>query len=234
MLDKVKDSGNTDYLPRKVITTFDGSSSLYIPEMDEAYHSHKGAVTESQFIYIKHGFDFFQSIVHPIKILEVGMGTGLNIILTLQRAQESNQTVDFHTLEPYPLIKEEYDLLNFDEVLKVRNPINNLIHSSEFEKIIELSSTFKLTKYLMKLEDFETDSRFDLIYFDAFAPGKQPSPWVLPNIEKVFNLLESNGLLVTYCAQGQFKRNLKQVGFEVENPFGPMGKREITVARKNG
>jgi tRNA U34 5-methylaminomethyl-2-thiouridine-forming methyltransferase MnmC len=53
----------------------------------------------------------------------------------------------------------------------------------------------------------------------------------MPEIfSKIYEALNVGGLLVTYCANGQFKRDLATVGFEVRSIPGPPGKREITQA----
>ena len=72
----------------------------------------------------------------------------------------------------------------------------------------------------------------DLIYFDAFGPRVQPNLWDEKMMRKMFAILRPTGVLVTYCAQGQFKRNLKSAGFEIESLEGPPGKREMTRAIK--
>jgi tRNA U34 5-methylaminomethyl-2-thiouridine-forming methyltransferase MnmC len=56
--------------------------------------------------------------------------------------------------------------------------------------------------------------------------------WQRPIFEPLYDALNTNGMLVTYCAQGQFKRNLKEIGFIVEARPGPPGKREMTTAKK--
>ncbi len=222
-----KDSRRLD---RQVVFTDDGSASISIPGMNEMYHSRKGAIKESVHVYIEHGLKM--SNKNPIQILEIGMGTGLNVFLTYLEGIKNNRVVEFHSLEPYPLIKEEWSKLNYAELLDEKPEIMMGIHTSIWETPIELTETFSLTKFQIKLEDFSPKEQYDVIYFDAFAPNKQQDPWQIGNIQKCYDLLSKDGVLTTYCSQGQFKRNLVSVGFEVTNPVGPMGKREITVAYK--
>ncbi|HDR52007.1 MAG TPA: SAM-dependent methyltransferase, partial [Mariniphaga anaerophila] len=66
--------------------TNDGSSTLYIPEMDEQYHSLNGAITESKHVFIESGF-YFHPSPKPA-IFEVGFGTGLNCLLTAYLAEK--------------------------------------------------------------------------------------------------------------------------------------------------
>lgn len=219
-------------LKRHIVTTEDGSSSFEIPEMNEMYHSRKGAIKESQHVYIDHGF--CQSNANPINVLEIGMGTGLNVLLTLIAAKDDQRKTTYHTLEPYPLQSNEWQQLNFDQYLPLQREAIATLHSAVHGQSVWLNDVFECVVYHQKLEEVMLEGSYDVVYFDAFAPNKQANPWSLPNLEKVYNYLKPDGLLTTYCSQGQFKRNLASVGFQVTNPEGPMGKREITVAYKKG
>ncbi len=215
-------------LKREIVVTADGSTSLKIPELDEMYHSKKGAVQESQFVYIDNGMSLIKK--PKIDILEIGMGTGLNVALTIKQGSANNVSIHYDTLEPYPLTKAEQLSLNYEEILGFPVGMMSQIHNSNTDN--QINADFNLSVYAQKLEDWEANQLYDVIYFDAFAPNKQKGPWVLSNLKKLYACLKAGGVLTTYCAQGQFKRDLKSIGFEVTNPPGPMGKREITVAYK--
>jgi tRNA U34 5-methylaminomethyl-2-thiouridine-forming methyltransferase MnmC len=81
--------------------------------------------------------------------------------------------------------------------------------------------------------NFETADTFKLIYFDAFAPNAQPELWTKEIFEKMFAMLEPEGVLVTYCSKGDVRRAMQAAGFNVEKLPGPKGKREMIRARKN-
>lgn len=72
----------------------------------------------------------------------------------------------------------------------------------------------------------------NLVYFDAFAPDKQPELWTLPVFEMLFNAMQTNGVLVTYSSKGEVKRNLRAAGFKVERLPGPPYKRHMLRAVK--
>ena len=74
--------------------------------------------------------------------------------------------------------------------------------------------------------------KYDIIYFDAFSPEKQPELWNKEIFSKMFNCLKNDGFLVTYCAKGIVQRTMKEVGFHVEVLDGPPGKRQMTKANK--
>ena len=83
-----------------------------------------------------------------------------------------------------------------------------------------------------EIEDFSTKEKYDIIFFDAFSPSKQPEIWKIENLKKLYKLMKSKSILLTYCASGQFKRTLKEIGFDVEVLEGPPGKKEIVRASK--
>lgn len=212
----------------KVIQTEDGSSTLYLEDIDETYHSTNGAHQESLHIFINHGLKAVDK--KEVRILEIGFGTGLNAIMTL--IHKDDLKVDYHTLEPLPLSLELINSMSFDSVLNNENQSHFLkLHEFSWNKSHEIQN-MTFCKYDTTLEDFLSNLLFDVIYFDAFAPSKQPEVWEIENLSKCYDQLKVGGVLVTYCASGKFKRNLKSIGFELEHPPGPKGKREITKAIK--
>lgn len=215
-------------MPIKIITTEDGSHSLYDEELNETYHSTRGAWGESMHVFIKEGLEhwLFRNGSKEVSILEVGLGTGLNAFLTALHAEKWQQNIHFTSLEPFPLQKEIYENLNYHKSEGERTLFMK-IHEAEWEKEVRITDSFALHKTIQNLEDFNAVKRLDLIFFDAFAPSKQPDVWSFDHLKKCFDLLEKGGVLTTYCAQGQFKRNLADVGFEVETLQGAMGKKEM-------
>lgn len=217
----------------KIIESGDGSHTLFLPHLNETYHSHHGALRESQYVFIEKGLDEFIGKKKEIAILEVGFGTGLNALLTMMWAVEKKIKVNYHTLEPFPLPKEIYQKLNYLTLLQKEEMNDSFFKMHELnEKVTyEFNEWFSFTKYYQKLEDFNEPLNVDLIYYDAFAPNKQPEVWDLMNIKKTYSLLSPQGMLVSYCASGQFKRNLKEAGYIVETLSGPPGKKEMTRGR---
>lgn len=215
----------------KIITTEDGSHSLHNVELNESYHSLRGAMGESLHVFIEAGLKFIhqEKKIKNISVFEVGFGTGLNAWLTWQYAIENNLPVEYKSIETSPLSKDIYSGLNYGEPDKFFQ-----LHECPWEKYVAFEN-FSLEKSNQSLEEIELhEVHFDLIYFDAFAPSKQPEIWSIENLEKCFRSLKPGGILVTYCAQGQFKRNLAALGFEVQTLPGALGKKEMVRGVKLG
>ncbi len=217
-----------------LITTSDGSHTLLNTSLNETYHSMHGAVRESEHVFIKHGLDFVSKNLEKstIRILEVGFGTGLNALLTLQRTNTENLTIQYTTLEAFPVEENIWSKLNYAESAEAKEQFEK-IHRAKWNEAESVSSNFLLRKLHTTLQQAELElNHYDLIYFDAFAPKKQPEMWELPMLQKIVNSMKSGGLFVTYCAKGQLKRDLKNLGLTVETMAGSPGKREMVRAIK--
>jgi tRNA U34 5-methylaminomethyl-2-thiouridine-forming methyltransferase MnmC len=216
--------------------TGDGSPTIYLPELDEHYHSVHGAVQEAKHVFIKNGLSEFKH-KQSIQILEIGFGTGLNALLTcLESINNPNLQINYKGIESDPLSLNELNSIDYSHQIdnELTAEIYSKIISCEWEKETSLLKNFRLTKINTRLQEMdELPNHFDLIYYDAFGPRAQEEMWDASCFHPLYNSLKSGGLLVTYCAQGQFKRNLKQIGFRVEARQGPPGKREMTLAWKN-
>jgi tRNA U34 5-methylaminomethyl-2-thiouridine-forming methyltransferase MnmC len=215
----------------KLIQTTDGSHTIYVPELDEHYHSIHGAVQESAFIFIKNGYDFCAA--NPVSILEIGFGTGLNVLLTAIKSQADGRSVDFISLEKYPLEEGIVKLLNHHEFAGENGmQIFSKIHKAAWNEKISIMNSFSLTKLNLDFTIEKPAGSFDLIYFDAFGPDKQPEMWTAEIFDSISMLTKKDGILVTYSAKGEVRRSLKASGFEVTLLPGPPGKRQMIRAIK--
>jgi tRNA U34 5-methylaminomethyl-2-thiouridine-forming methyltransferase MnmC len=219
-------------MKRELRLTADGSPTLYLPELDETYHSMHGSVQEARHVFIENGLRFVAVQSKQVKILEVGFGTGLNALLTAQYAKENAINVHYVGLEAYPVEEEIWKEIKYldDRDAQVFYSQMMALH---FGVSKELHAYFNLEKLAERIQLWSTQQKFDLIYYDAFGPKAQSEMWELAIFEKLYALLNKGGVLVTYCAQGQFKRHLKSLGMGVEGLPGPPGKREMTRAIKN-
>jgi tRNA U34 5-methylaminomethyl-2-thiouridine-forming methyltransferase MnmC len=216
----------------EIRVTGDGSKTIFLPELNETYHSSNGAVQESRHIFIENGLDLVEK-QGAIRILEVGFGTGLNALLSAGWAETNNQMIHYIGIEANPLRPELCFQLDYPRHIGQNSEkiYDALIHC-DWEMDNQLSTHFSIQKREVKIQDFQAIEPIDLIYFDAFGPRVQAEMWDVTILEKMFQSLNSGGALVTYCAQGQFKRDLKAIGFILESLPGPPGKREMTRAIK--
>lgn len=214
--------------------TADGSHTLFVPELNEHYHSVNGAVQESTHIFINTGLH--RCSKNDINIFEIGFGTGLNAFLTLLDLKDKPLKVNYITIEKYPLSQDLIQQLNYAEQTGRDSDkgLYNLLHLAVWEKTCRISSNFTLRKLEGDFTtfDFDTIKDIDLIYFDAFAPDKQADMWTQELFDKLYSICNQGAILVTYCAKGIVRRMMQQSGFKVERLPGPPGKREMLRATK--
>lgn len=217
------------------MTTGDGSKTIHLPDLNEQYHSKHGALQEALHVFIKMGLEPFiarkrsSNIKNPLHILEYGFGTGLNAMLTFQ--YQNQYPIQYTGVEAFPVNMEEVNAMDYGNLLE-DNDLYQKIHSQPWEVFQEVAPHFSLLKKQLKFEALDDVDQYDLIFFDAFGPRTQPDLWVLDIFTQAFASLKSGGVLVTYCAQGQARRNMQAAGFEVERLPGPPGKREMLRATK--
>jgi tRNA U34 5-methylaminomethyl-2-thiouridine-forming methyltransferase MnmC len=223
-------------MERKIIITKDGSHTIGIPEMNVTYHSIHGAIQESMHVFIEAGLYGLGRLNRPdpLNILEMGLGAGLNALLTLLQADKLKQPIHYTAIELFPLAEKKACNLNYCEQLSqpCYQTLFEKLHQSEWEKDIVITSYFTFHKTNTDLLNFSTNGSFDLIYFDAFAPNAQPELWTKEVFEKLYDIMNEEGVLVTYCSKGDIRRAMRAAGFSVEKIKGPPGKREITRALK--
>ena len=219
----------------ELIVTADGSPTLSLKGKNESYHSHFGAIQESKHVFINAGLNFKLNEKDSISILEIGMGTGLNVLLSLL-FKESHEfiQINYTALEPFPIAVSYIKELNYPFLLNAVSyqPAFEFIHTMAWDYFFEIKKGFHLKKSFSRLQDFTTNETYDLVFFDAFSPNISPDMWTQDIFDKLFNFITPGGVLVTYCAKGSVKRCLKAAGFKVENIPGPPGKREMTRANK--
>lgn len=218
----------------KVVTTQDGSNSLFSEQFGEQYHSKYGAVQESQHVFIQAGLFYKFKMQDDVSILDIGFGSGLNAFLTFLETDKRDKKVFYEAVEAFPVSAAEAKKLNFPEILNCEahtEQFHNL-HILTWDEQHTINEKFVLKKSLKKFEEIQEVEKYDLIYFDAFAPSTQPELWETPLLSIMYKALKPGGVFVTYSAKGTVKRNLKSLGFSLENLPGPPGKREMIRAIK--
>lgn len=220
-------------MQRKIITTDDGSKTLFIPGMNEQYHSVNGALTESEYVYLDKGYRHNQS-PKPV-VLEIGFGTGLNALLTAIEAENEKRKTIYISIEKYPVEQAEIEGLNYGSLIsKHAEELFAALHTCEWNFKTQISPYFDLLKLKTDLTQFSFDTipSVDVIYFDAFGPDKQPEMWNEEIFRKLFCSCNPVANLVTYSAKGEIRRRMERSGYTSERLPGPPGKRQMLRATR--
>ena len=219
-------------LKPELIITEDGSHTLYVKELDEHYHSHHGAVTESRHVFIEAGLKAVRG--DHINIFEMGFGTGLNAFLSLVDSQGSGKTIHYTGLDKYPLETGVLESLNYASLFtEIERKFFHHIHNIPWNKSIKINDEFTLEKKKGDIASLDIIDQYNLVFFDAFSPGKQPELWTTEIFTRIYRSMLPGSILTTYSSKGQVRRNLTEAGFRVEKLTGPPGKRDMTRAWKD-
>ena len=215
--------------------TADGSFTLYLPELNETYHSIHGAKQESYHVFVKEGLLYLlaqgQRESYELNVFEVGFGTGLNALLFAEEASNLNQAIQYTGIEKFPL-KEE--LLSQLQASTINVSLFEKVHQCDWEKFQTIHDHFQLRKIHADMLDycFEDNNMYDLILMDAFAPDKQTEMWSIEIFEKLYAAMKPGAFLLTYSAKGDVKRAMRACGFIVKRIQGPPGKKHMLRAQK--
>ncbi|MEM1215539.1 MAG: tRNA (5-methylaminomethyl-2-thiouridine)(34)-methyltransferase MnmD [Bacteroidota bacterium] len=218
--------------PPSIILTQDGSHSLQSETFGVSYHSKYGAIQESRHVFLEAGLGYVLPQKKAVRIFEMGFGTGLNAYLTWLISLSIRKSFYYEAVEAFPLTEQQIRTLNYPEQVGQDAASFLQFHQAPWNKVAPISTRFELCKWKSEIESAKLSGQFDVIYFDAFAPGSQPELWGEAVMGKMFNSLAPGGVLVTYCAKGSVKRTMRNIGFTVEGIPGPPGKREMTRAIK--
>ena len=210
--------------PIHLITTKDGSHTIWNEELDETYHSRHGALQESLHVFIEMGLVPLLSHKNEIRVFEMGFGTGLNAWLTFHRLKETKIILRYNGIEAFPLDQQITHSLNYAD--QDRDLFHKL-HNVPWGQFNEISPNQWLLKRKVKIEEMDENQSFDLIYYDAFGPNTQPDLWSAEVLNKCVRMMNPGAVFVTYCSKGQVRRDLRDAGLEMEKLPGPPGKREM-------
>jgi tRNA U34 5-methylaminomethyl-2-thiouridine-forming methyltransferase MnmC len=236
----------------KIVATADGSNTIYNPQVGENYHSRNGALQESRHVFLNAGLRYFlngnseiQKIAPSaggedfegaqilVSILEVGFGTGLNFLLSAEFSTEKEIKLDYTGIEAYPLSAEMIGQTGYGQYISstIWGGFINA-YSNALADQVRLGACCTLQIAGQKLQDFQSNRQYDVIYFDAFAVARQPEMWDEAAIRHTLQFLKTGGVFVTYAITGNLKRALKVLGCKVEKAKGAPGKREMLRAIK--
>jgi tRNA U34 5-methylaminomethyl-2-thiouridine-forming methyltransferase MnmC len=222
-------------MKREKLLTADGSFTVRIDEMNVTYHSTHGAVQESMHVFIRAGLDQVRLKKRTIRIFEMGFGTGLNALVTIDQAVKYGLAIHYEAVEAFPLVELSPDEFNYSSMMETSDLAEffRKFHNGPWNEWFSVSDFFSLKKSAIRLQDYPMpEAPFDLIYYDAFAPGAQPELWTVEIFRQLYDMTAPEGILVTYCSKGDVRRAMIAAGWEVEKIPGPPGKREMLRALK--
>ena len=219
----------------QIVTTADGSNTIYNAHVGENYHSRNGALQESRHVFIQQGLQYFlentADITPTVSILEVGFGTGLNFLLSADFCTEQQLQLYYLGIEAYPLSAEMISRTGYEQYISAGIWASFLdSYRQSLLSPVKLNTYCQLQISARKLVDFRSDYQFDVIYFDAFASAHQPEMWDDTAITHTLKFLKPGGVFVTYAITGNLKRIIKSLGFKVQKAPGAPGKREMLRA----
>lgn len=217
------------------ITTADGSKTIYNPMVGENYHSRHGALQESVHVFLNSGLRYFLAgrDISEVSVLEVGLGTGLNFLLSADFCTSKQIWLGYTGIEAYPLDIDMISETGYREYVSAALWENFLSwYTSSIDHLVAVNEYCKLKTAHAKLLEFTSGELYDVIYFDAFASAHQPEMWDETAITHTINFLKPGGVFVTYAITGNLKRLLKSLGLKVEKAPGAPGKREMLRATK--
>jgi len=168
----------------------------------------------------------------PVRVFELGLGTGLNALLTLLEAETMQLPVYYEALEAYPLEAAIFENLDYCGQLgrPGLQPKFLQLHTCDWDRPVAISPYFTFYKSRDKWPDYALRQAAELVYYDAFDPVVQPELWNASTFKHLAGQLAPGALLLTYCSKGTVRRALQEAGFCVEKLPGPPGKREMVRA----
>ena len=225
-------------MSNQLIISEDGSHTLSSSTYGVTYHSKYGSIQETNTVFIDAGLlPKLNENINPVSIFEMGFGTGLNALVTYLNAKSYEQHIIYETIEAFPITMEVAAQLNYPDQLNITSNETEFymqMHAAVDGETIKDSTGFSFTKHITTLQEYAPDKKYDIIYYDAFAPTSQEELWTPEMMQHVSTFCKEGTTLVTYCAKGSFKRALRSAGFKVEALPGPIGKREMTRAVYKG
>ena len=221
---------------RNIITTSDGSKTIQLVDWNEQYHSVHGALAEAQHVFLKNGLayrlqaeDVVAKDKQKIHIVEMGLGTGLNLLLTYDflSTKELDLEVNYTGIDKFPVSTEEQVQLNYEQFTAVNTKSFKEMCGQAWNSKEMYAWKFSLEKKQIDLLEYSDNEPVDLVYFDAFGPRVQPELWAEESLNVLVSRMSTKAVFVTYCAKGDVRRSLQNLGLRVERLPGPPGKREM-------
>ena len=225
----------------RIIDTADGSCTLYSERYAQTFHSRHGAARESRHVFLDATGSAAPLLAgHPLRVLEVGFGSGLNALLTADAARRGGAALHYTALEQELLPATWLRPLGHAALLQhaglaeiLYAGIDSGIDGRAARLQIELAPGIGVEILRGDARDARlTAAHYDAVYLDAFSPDSNPELWGEDFLAALFAALRPGGRLATYSAKGSVRRALLAVGFAARRLPGPPGKREMLLATR--
>ncbi len=231
-------SEDTSESDSKLIITRDGSHTVYSSGFDQHYHNPNGAIAESKHVFFEQT-DLLDALNQQsdITILEIGFGTGLNLMLLLDYYLDSGSEakIDYYTIEGFPLDANTAQNLNYKQHLnhpelgdKVLSVFDNLDDRMNTFSFFDNVSAHIFNGMFANFPEENIGAQY--IFHDAFSPDANPDLWTGDVFKKIKTLSAGDVMLSTYCAASKAQGALAWAGWHVAKTQGALGKREMILA----
>jgi tRNA U34 5-methylaminomethyl-2-thiouridine-forming methyltransferase MnmC len=223
--------------------TGDGSNTLRSARFDQTCHSCAGAREETRHVSLE-----LSGVAERLRsglatrVLEVGFGTGLGLLLTADLACSTGTELDFVSLERDLIGAELLRGLRAQESLRDAELVARLAAALEAgvpsrDLALALAPRVRAEVLVGDARDRVLElapASFDACYLDPFSPDVNPELWTEEFLGHIRAALRPGARLSSYCVRGEVRRRLQALGFRVEKRPGIGRKREVLVAWKRG
>lgn len=220
----------------EAVQTADGSSTLLHPIYAQTYHSHHGAIRESMHVFLGHSDLHARLEQGPVRLLEIGIGTGLNLALSASLSKARGGTLHYMGIEQFPPEQSALQTLDYGQHDAVDDAVwqECLLAFDARRPTWSIEQHTRAECHWGRFEDATLPpAHFDIVYHDAFSPNVNPECWNDEALTRIVDAMQPGGVLVTYTVQGAVRRALARLGLHVERLPGPKdGKRQVLRAIK--
>ncbi len=232
----------------KVIqVTDDGSRTVLDSRSGVAYHSASGAVAETRHVYlVNSGIADRLAQSRSTALLEIGFGTGLAMLLTLDAALAGGAKLHYTAVEAELLDADLLGRLQMERYLRDPTLLDGFLRWRSglsdpaprgtliWRPTANQRVTIEHRDATAWARAADEHTQFDAIYFDPFAPEQNAELWQTSFLHYMHRTLKPNTTLVTYCVSRAVREAMQAAGFRVQRVPGPAGgKRQVMIAWKD-